>query len=353
MTHVLFAAHDTGGANVLKAAAPRARARGFRLSLMADGPARNAFDDLDGDHLDRPRDPAGLARIFAEADPAIVVTGTSVRSDFEREVWRAARPRGVPSLAVIDSWGNFGGRLGDGAAAAPTAVGVVDAWCRDEFLRSGLAGPRIYIVGNAHLETVGERIAAARRTRSENEMRAILFASHPVVDDWGGVAGIGFDEFTVADALIAALADKKPVRLIVKPHPRDDVAGWRAWRERSNPPGNVRVELGESASERWLAEVDGVVSMFSTVLIEAATAHIPALSLQPGRKYSVNPVFDWLPGVELVTEAEAIPSRVAEFIDRLGSGATDRAAAPTFAGSRDRLIAAIETEVAHRQGGRA
>ena len=344
----VFAAHDSGGANILKTLAGVAAGRGHRLAMFPSGPGREVYRGISVPGLVafEGEDEAALRACISDFDPHLIVTGTSVLSEFERTWWKIGAAGGVPSLAIVDAWGNFEGRFGQGASAPPQpdAVAVIDDWCRDEMRRRSWCKARVHVVGQPHLEAIGRRLHLARRHRAPQGPLLILYASHPVTADWGGVKNVGFDEFTVAEALLAALAGPSAIRLVVKPHPREDAAGWTKWLKTISPPSNVAVELGGGSSEDWLLRADGVVSMFSTVLSEAASSGIPAMSLQPGRTSAINAGLDHMLGVEFVTDLDMVRKQVAAFVNRLRSGERSATTNVPFEGSTARMLAVLEAE---------
>ncbi len=205
MAHLLFAAHDSGGANMLLPVMPLARGRGHRTSTLAAGPSAAVWRGA-GEEVE---DAGGDAAVRAALDrlaPDLVVTGTSY-ADFERTLWRLARDRGTRSLAAIDSWTTLRKRFSwaDGSLVQPDAVCVVDERMRDRILAEGWCGVPLHVTGQPHLEAVVRRLGGKRAGRKPTDTPLLVFFSESLRRDYGG-EGPGYDQFTVADLLVPALA---------------------------------------------------------------------------------------------------------------------------------------------------
>ncbi|CAA7618674.1 hypothetical protein [Magnetospirillum sp. UT-4] len=288
MATLLLAAHDPGGARVLLAAAPELRRRGHALAFLPAGPAAAIW---------------ASEALVAEAGSAdLLLTGTSFHSGFEKALWRWAAERGMPSLALLDAWTNLDIRFDDGP---PDCIGAIDHGQRAELVSRPWCDCRVSVTGQAHLQAVAAGLAS-RRTGRRNQPPLLVYFSEPVSLDYPGAASPGYDQVSVLRAVAAALP---PCRLVVRPHPRDDVEAWRA----ALPPG---VELGGD-TETLLAEADAVVGMHTMVLIEAALGGIPVLAVQPGRTRRINPVIEEAAAIPVVTA----PDDLAPALARLLSGA--------------------------------
>lgn len=352
MAHLLFAAHDPGGANMLLPVMALARDHGYRTSALGYGPAvaiwRGAGETIQAPEMDNGET---LAAALASLAPDLVVTATGT-TGIERALWRAARSAGIRTMAAIDAWPNLRRRFtgADGGLVQPDAVCAIDEPMRDAIAGDGWCRARLYVTGQPHLEAVVGRLdraraAAGKTAAGATEQPLLVFFSEPLAEDYGD-QDLGFDQYRVIDALMAGLAGLGPLTLVVQPHPRDDRGRLKEFLGGRMAPEGITVRFGDGDTESLLAACDGVVGMTSMVLIEAALAAIPALSLQPGRTRVANPGVDGTGGVHIADDPAGVAAALAGFIAGLavaGGGAVSRPV--HLDGSATRFLAVIGKEL--------
>lgn len=337
MARLLFASHDPSGANMLLPILPMARARGHDVRVLGAGPAAAIFGQA-GENVMSDVSFAG------ETNPSLLVTGTAAGA-FDRLLWRRARGAKVKTFAVVDAWTNLRPRFEfeDGSSELPDAVGVVDV-SMAQALREWFQ-VRLHVIGQPHLQALERRLRGKRENHKPQIPPKIVFFSECLRED-GLKARYGIDQFDVAEILFPALAAFGPLDFSLKLHPRETVDGWRAFlAERSFAPLAVRII--DTPSEQAMMAVDGVLGIFTMVLLEAALARVPILSVQPGRKQIVNTLLERLPGTPVVDPAE-LPQAIRNF---LAAAAANKAPAPeglfpVLADADKRLMDAIEAEAA-------
>ena len=287
MARLALAAHDPGGAAVLAAAAPDLRAAGHDLFWLPGGPAAKLWREAGEAAPEAMAAPAAAAAL-ERAGPELLLTGTSFHDGFERALWAAARRLRVPSLAVLDAWTNIERRFqsSDGASEQPDAFGVMDEATRADVAAAGWCRARLFVTGQPHLAARTERLKRLRRGRRGGERKQVVFFSEPIIEDFGPTAR-GFTQFTVATLAAEALGANLRVHFSIKPHPRESESGWRDWLTRA-----PRATLAVGDTESLLGGADGILGMTTMVLLEAALAGIPVLSLQPDRVGPTNPLLD-------------------------------------------------------------
>lgn len=316
---LLLAADNPGGANVLASLFAPARMRGHGLALRPSG-AATALWQAQGEV-------AAASPMIMDAH--VVVTGTGF-SDTERLIWREAAECGIPSIAVIDAWTNLPLRFrmaGDGTPSWPDVVAVPDQWVKDEVTRLAPAQVTVEVVGQPHLEATTARLTLARAARQANAQPVTLWVSEPVAEDFPGGTR-GFDQYQVFEELVRFTTG----RLIVCPHPREDRQHWQAM-------GGF-VELATAETTALLVQADSVIGMTSMVLVEAALAGIPALSLQPGRTGAANPLVDRL--CPTITHWPAMGPEIRRFLSNPAQAAPPPGMMSVLEGATSRLLGLIE-----------
>lgn len=164
----------------------------------------------------------------------------------------------------------------------------------------------------------------------------------------GHKARYGFDQFDVAEILFPVLAAAGPMDFSLKPHPRERAGNWQAFLA-GRSFGPLAVRIVDGPSERLMMAADGVLGIFTMVLLEAALARIPILAVQPGAKTTINTLLERLPSAPVV-DATRLPAALEAFLGDVAAGRApepDRLA-PLLADADRRLLAAIEAEAAQR-----
>jgi len=279
-----------------------------------------------------------------ETKPSLLVTGTAM-GEFDRDLWRRARQANVRTFAVIDAWTNLDIRFkgNDGSLKEPDAIGVVDAPMATAMKAWSRA--RLHVVGQPHLQALESRLRGKRGGHKASVPPRIVFFSECLKED-GLKTRYGFDQFDVAQILFPILAASGPLDFSLKPHPREAADGWRAFlAKRSYAPLAVRV-VG-TPSEQTMMAADGVMGVFTMVLLEAALARIPILSVQPGIMPGVNTLLERLPGSPIFDVA-ALPGAIGEFLAATteGRAPAPEGLLPILADADRRLMDAIEAEAA-------
>ncbi len=242
-----------------------------------------------------------LVRETAFGEYGMVLTDTinMARSDDAPLIgmtWEAARRAGVPSLAFVDSWWGYDNRFFDpgngGRSILPDRIAVVDDIARRGMLEAGHSADMLTILGSPYLdtlrqerETAAARGAGFRSGLGLDDAFVCLFVSQPLERSLpGGAAEWGFNELTTLAALgerAALLPEdvRERFRLLVLPHPEDDVAALRAAAEAL--PVSCKVIEGAAPLDA-VCGADLVCGMFSILLTEAVLLGRVVLSVQLG-----------------------------------------------------------------------
>lgn len=340
MARLLFSTHDPGGANVLLPVMRLARARGHEVAAAAGGPAAAIWREA-GEALAE-----GAAAPFARR-PDLVVTGAGA-GDFDRNLWRGARAARIKTIAILDSWSQIDRRFVDseGRSDQPDAVVAVDEAMAEAMRALPNWRARVHVGGQAHLEETARRLAGKRDLHVANDPPLIAFFSECLREDYPR-KGEAFDQFAIGGGLLDAIAACAPVRLAIKPHPREKTDEWRRFLNDREIPAGVSAEISETPSEKLMLAADVVVGKTTMMLIEAILADVPILWLRPGHPGPIHPMIDGLPG-EVVTDARAAPEalkRVLAAARRPGPARRDLGSlGGMIRDAAERTLAAIERE---------
>ncbi len=193
-------------------------------------------------------------------NPELLLAGTSMGDSPDKRLLEELQ---VPSVYVMDFWGNYRARFSN---ALPTKLCVIDEQSKRDALAEGFPGGSVVVTGNPYFEHFADAV-----TREHEARELILFVSQPVRADVGPT--YGFDEYQTLEGIIDALPEG--YRLGIRLHPRDDVHKYGRYL-------NDRVYVTQGSLEKVLSSAGLVVGMFSPVLMQAALAGKLTVSYQPG-----------------------------------------------------------------------
>lgn len=229
--------------------------------------------------------------------PDVVVTGTSEMVEDDAEYWAWARQRGVPSIAFVDQWVNYGPRFspsGSGRVEVePDIIAVVDARAESRMLEAGATPGRLVVVGSPALDDLRSRndpAAESLRAKLLGEHRATrvaLLATEPLPGSPDELrATHGFTDLECLGAALSvlsaqAVSARHRIVAVLRAHPRDTPARLSILRE---PLDGVTILMRSDPKRAALLSADVVLGMRSMLLIEAAFAGRATVSVQLGRQ---------------------------------------------------------------------
>jgi predicted glycosyltransferase len=251
--------------------------------------------------------PETLRDFLKDEYPDVVITGTSADDFTEKYLWNVSWELGIPSMAILDQWLNYGIRFSSYSVNdieeytrnpahpfLPTRIVAPDEYAKSEMIEAGLPEERIVVCGQPYFETVlafrQEPIAVVRFHEAyhlTSEDFVVVFASEPITTTYGDGAlrYWGYNELTILSSLVQTLNDvasetARPVTLVVRPHSKEG-------RE------HFLDILGKCRNVRWIIDTDSlpwtlmnradlVCGMSSMFLIESAILGRPVLSIQIG-----------------------------------------------------------------------
>jgi hypothetical protein len=272
---VMFFAHDPGGANAI---APLIRSFTDPM-VYGKGPALSLLPQA----KELPENALSILQ------PDFLVTGTSGSDFTERFLWKEAYVLGIPSMAILDQWINYGVRfsrygmrelhLFDGVCEyLPDYICVMDEFAKQEMMKDGVTEKRIITLGNPHFETIAK---AAKKMKvlgvRDKKHRIVLFASEPFED----VYKKGAEEIALQD-LIKIISSYNDVIIRIRKHPKEQVSKFKEYL-------SERVIIDDCLfSLDSIRQSDIVVSVSSMLLIEALFCDKMIVSYQPKCKDGMN-----------------------------------------------------------------
>jgi len=299
-------------------------------------------------------------RVLGGEPVAGLLTATSHNGvNWERRFIAAANRLGIPSLSVLDFWSNYTLRFSDESGVLgplPDEIAIMDDVARVEMMAEGFPSERLVVTGQPAFDSLARERQGFSPTR-KSELRSslglqgrdllLVFVSQPLRSFCSGPGNpthFGYDEVTVLTALVPALeriarAYPEQVTLMIRPHPREELAPYRRYGSEG-----IRILLSvEGDTREYLMASDLVLGMNSVALVEACVLGCAVVSLQPALAmpdplptnrwgWSI-PVYSF-DGIEstlepLVREAvrrDSLRARTETFLPRILPGAAERIA---------------------------
>ncbi len=249
-------------------------------------------------------------RVLGMLQPDLVLVGSSTEKEHngpEKALTLAAKKVGLPTIGVLDFWGDYGLRLrdltkGEPLGVVPDVMCVPDQFARDELIQAWVReggdlevgaqprGIRIVPTGNPYHQTVADKARtfsgadrfSVREAMNIGEDDKVLFyvgnafKAHKA----DGEHDHGYWDLDNILSLVRVNVMRPDLKIRVSLHGR--------------MPEEEQKEIGDVIDQFYgikLVDVkpfDGVLASdvvatpFSTCAVEAAIAGIPAISMQPG-----------------------------------------------------------------------
>jgi hypothetical protein len=316
MKKILFFACDPGGANTLiPLIEPLAKTRKvliFGKSSALKKYQENGYKGADVIKRFNKNSLAEVIKFLQQQSPDVVVTGTSANDMTEKYLWRGAQRLGIPALAILDQWVNYGIRFSKYGLKdikkyeknkkqdyLPTKILVMDDYAKKQLIKEGIDGKKIVITGNPHFEKISksrkiftkEKINKLKQSLGLTQSDlVVLFVSEPLAASYSDSKKYwGFSEEEILLAIIDALAKltwqtSQAITLIVKLHPKENRDRFEQMiKNLPNPRINIIIEH-DRPPLGLIMLADLICGMFSIILQEAVILGKPILSVTIGLK---------------------------------------------------------------------
>ena len=298
--NVLTLAGDPGGAAAIApVVAALQREKSYRVVSRSYRQATNVFESHELETVELPFSFSvfDFVNLIAAESISVILSATSVNGiDLEKKLFLATKMAGVASIAVLDFWSNYTERFRNevGRICLPDLIAVPNLRTRREMEDQGFPVERLVVTGQPafdHLTLMGPteirhlRADIRRKLAARDDEIVIVFVSQALTEFYGSLeacnGALGYSERSVLFSLQAAIQlirrTGKNVRLIVQPHPREDLGKWDDQCDGQNTVANP---TNESTLDVCVGS-DAVVGMTSVVLYEASLLGLNVLSIEP------------------------------------------------------------------------
>ncbi len=312
---VLLFSRDPGGANTIIPLVKPLREKGYNAMLYGKDVALNRYADAglpssdiisEVNHVS----PDAIENFLRTVHPDVVITGTSADDFTEKYLWQAAGRIGIPSMAIIDQWTNYGLRFSDFLVSeiseylkrknhpyCPSVIVAMDDYSRIEMIHEGLPSEKIVVCGQPYFETIASFVPNPEELAGCNQRNAIrdddfvvVFASEPIIKTCGDTALSfwGYSERSIFSSLVRALHQNtrkstgQRVVLVIRPHPKESRDGLLDI-VKQYPDLHWSIDA-ETSPRVLIKRGDLVCGMSSMFLIESVIMGRPTMSIQIGLK---------------------------------------------------------------------
>ncbi len=311
---ILTASTHPGSAGATCPVIKELKKRDFEIIPVVNGPAEKIFE--------RERipfknlryygvsdvSPVSMDKIIKEISPDFVLSGVSFQEErfpytAEQTATFKARAEGISCLNITDFWEeDWGKRFRDihtkeEFVYVPDMLTAIDETSKQEILAQGIPIPeeKIFPTGNPNfdqLSVMATKFSEEEKRKVKRDLRfnensvLIVYANQGIEAEFGN--HWGFNERTgLWDLLrgLKTLPKHLNLSLLIKQHPRHPlealVQNLEKFKEKEGFDIPVLVNKDYDTQKAVFAS-DITVSHYSTILVEAALAGKPAISLQPG-----------------------------------------------------------------------
>ncbi len=342
MKKLLLFARDPGGANVILPVYEKikdryevlAYAKEFAWKRLSEArlPVRNIEEECETLTY------ADIKDFLKQQKPDMVITGTSLDDFTERYLWKAAEELHIKSFAILDQWMNLGIRFSDCDYSQeenyrrnrrhpylPYRILAMDELAGELLKADGIHTDKIALTGQPHFDTVRDRFQHAAEIYGRDRWN-VVFVSEPIYHDYDGCDETkrywGYNERTIFDNLYRSLQKAAAnaivqIRLIIRPHPREDRKYWDAMADKFDNDFITLIVDSENDSFSVLKSADLVCGMSSMFLLEAMICGKQVVSVAIGLKRENPFVLDKTGQCKSVLSEADLQERIAQaFLQR-------------------------------------
>lgn len=212
-----------------------------------------------------------MEKFLKDEKPDLVVATNSPRA--EKAIIDAARKTGIPSICIVDLFAlqevQWIGKRG-----YADKVCVLSEYVKDTLVSAGRTKDEVIVTGNPVFDRLAGLRAEVKMHQRQRANPTILWASQPEPEIHPFTDRYGDSELPrKIDASLLKMMEKHPEwSLIIRPHPSEIV-------DFGVLPRNVRLSPKSEDLYSLLKDIDLVITMTSTVGLEAALLGLPVITI--------------------------------------------------------------------------
>lgn len=210
--------------------------------------------------------------------PNLIYTGTSYRSEIEKQFIQIANQKGITSISFIDHWTSMRNRfeLPEGKLIFPSQIDVIDERAKQIAINEGIDKEKIVITGNPYhtwlknwKPTISKEQFLQSIHSTISKKKIALFAPDPL-SNVNGLKDFGFDEVSAIKELKELFKSQSQINdkwiFFIKTHPNQDLSKLDA---EIKDDTNFYTLPSDVDVNSCIYYSDLVMGFFSSFLIEA------------------------------------------------------------------------------------
>lgn len=246
-----------------------------------------------------------MAQLLQVELPNLVLTGTSMQDEANKDVIEqtivlAAKTKGIPTLAVLDFWGNYWQRFsdiftGEKFKFLPDKIAIMDEIAHQTMAKEGFDEERLVVTGNPYFDdlpvkaksfTTVEKQALRHSIGLDCEI-LLFFAGNTFKNEAINYGYWDLDNIRLLAGVLKQLPEgqRREIGIAVGLHPRTPESDLAEINRYIGEISGINIKVVRNISAQRLALAsDLTLTANSTVGIEAVYMRKPCISLQPGLK---------------------------------------------------------------------
>lgn len=299
---ILLFSRDPGGANAVAPLFLPLTKKGYEVTLFGKDFALSQYERFNLSGLNLFNFTHGfskekLSSFIKNEKCDLLVTGTSGDDTTEKYFWEIASSFGVKTIAILDSWLNYGLRFSRYSISEienylkkptidylPDKICVMDNIAKEGLLGDGIESSRIVVTGSPYFEYVESQKYKLLKDNS-GEKYIITYMSEPLTETYVDCNKLlGFTETSIFRDLLDSLSvisdhSQKEIILRIRLHPKEKKEKFLEIIATNNQKINIEFDVYKTSMESIINSnlVCGVSSM---VLIESVILAVPSISVQ-------------------------------------------------------------------------
>lgn len=227
-----------------------------------------------------------IKKNIKESSPNLIFTATSAESSIEKEIIKIANIKKIPTISIVDYWGNYKKRFGEKLEYLPDYILVIDEKMKKGMRIEGIPENRIFITGNPHFDRFSDNKILPE------DKNLIVFYSQPFSEQ----SNKDFNEIKIFDDVIKVLEKIYPKKeIIVKFHPKEE--NHSKFNETIKST-KLKIKIEEKLKADDLSKKAGlIIGINSMALFDAVLMQKKVLSYQPNQKKEkdtlISNIYSW------------------------------------------------------------
>ena len=268
-----------------------------------------------------------IGQLINEISPDLLLTSTSVDEiNWELKFIEFANLNNIKSISLLDFWSNYRMRFEktDGELVLPTRIAVMDESSKMDMLKQGFDVGQISIVGHPGYEALFDKydMFDCRPNLGDDNVLRIMFVSQPIAAFYSlsksNKLYLGFNEKTVfndllrlSGSLLLETYNRVELNILLHPKQQDEID-----LSAISSIENVTIkQIENEVRYQKLQDMDIVIGMYSSFLLEAYFLGAVTLSYQPERRhiaYERSPLSEF----DVVTDYNQLSTRLQNLSSR-------------------------------------